>query len=72
MSFINQLRVEKNLLKESISFWLKLRKYNASSHTEKDLEKTKYVLSRLVHTIEKGMSMRTPRKGLVSRKQFMF
>lgn len=68
MSFIDQLRVEKNLLKESISFWLKLRKFNASSHTEKDIEKTQYVLSRLVHTIEKGMSMRTPRKGFGQQK----
>ena len=68
MGFIDQLKVEKNLLKECISFWLKLRKYNASSHTENDLEKTQYVLSRLVHTVEKGMSMRNPRKGFGQQK----
>ena len=68
MGFINQLKVEKNLLKESIFFWLKLRKYNASSHTENDIEKTQYTLSRLVHTIEKGMSMRNPRKGFGQQK----
>lgn len=39
MGLINQLRIEKNYLFESINFWLKLRKYNASNHTSSDIEK---------------------------------
>lgn len=37
MGLINQLRIEKNYLFESINFWLKLRKYNASNHTSSDI-----------------------------------
>lgn len=68
MNIINQLRLEKNYLKESIDFWLKLRRYNASNHTEEDIEKYQYSISRKIHTIEKGMSMRHPRIGFGQQK----
>lgn len=68
MSIINQLRLEKNYLKEALDFWIKLRKFNASNHTVKDIEKYQYSLSRKTHTVEKGMSMRTPRKGFGQKK----
>lgn len=68
MNFVEQLRVEKNLLKESIAFWLKLRKYNASSNTGKDIEKVQYALLRQTHTLEKGMSLREPKKGFGQEK----
>lgn len=68
MKLLDYLRVEKNLLKESFSFWMKLRKFNASVFTDRDLEKMQYVLLRKVHTIEKGLSMRNPRKGFGQQK----
>lgn len=68
MEIINHLRVEKNLLKEVFFFWIKLRKYNASVFTERDMEKSQYVLLRKTHTIEKGLSMRNPRKGFGQQK----
>ncbi len=68
MKIIDYFRVEKNLLKESLFFWLKLRKYNASIHTDCDIEKSQYVLLRKTHTIEKGLSMRNPRKGFGQQK----
>lgn len=68
MSIITQLRIEKRYLFEAFHFWLKLRKYNASNHTSADIEKMQYTLLRLNHTIEKGMSMRNPRKGFGQQK----
>ena len=63
MKIINQIRSEKRYIFECIAYWLKLRKYNASSYTNSDIEKMQYSISRLIHTIEKGMSLRNPRKG---------
>ncbi len=68
MKIIDQIRVEKKLFKEALFFWLKLRKYNASVFTGLDIEKTQYVLLRKTHTIEKGLSMRNPRKGFGQQK----
>lgn len=68
MGLINLVRIEKNYLFESINFWLKLRKYNASNHTSSDIEKMQYTILRLNHTLEKGMSMRNPRKGFGRQK----
>ena len=57
------LRSEWSFFQESFDFWLRLRKYNASSHTDRDIEKLQYTLLRENHTIEKGLSMRNTRKG---------
>lgn len=53
---------------EAIYFWVKTVKYNASNHTDKDIEKMQYTLLRENHTIEKGMSMRAPKKGFGQAK----
>ena len=59
----NNIRLELHFVKEALHFWLLTRKYNASAHTDDDIEKMQYTLARETHTIEKGMSMRNPKKG---------
>ncbi len=66
--FVKGCSVYFDFIKEVLYFWNQTRKYNASTHTFKDREKTEYVLLRLNHTIEKGMSMRNPRKGFGQEK----
>lgn len=63
MNIINQIKSERKYICECLVYWSKLRKFNASSYTNKDIEKMQYSISRLIHTIEKGMSLRNPRKG---------
>lgn len=63
-----RLELEKRFLDEAIDFWWKTRRYNADSHTDKDIEKMQYTLLRENHTIEKGMSMRNPRIGFGQKK----
>lgn len=65
---ILQTRLEVLYVKEAWHFWHLTRRYNASNHTDKDIEKMQYTLSRETHTIEKGMSMRNPRKGFGQEK----
>lgn len=60
---MRQLKMEIAFLKEAYHFWRLTVKYNASNHTDKDMEKMQYTLLRENHTLEKGMSMRNPRKG---------
>ena len=60
--------MEIDYFKEAWHFWAMTRKYNASTHTDEDMEKMQYTLSRETHTIEKGMSMRNPRKGFGQEK----
>ena len=67
-NFKDQLLLEKAFLREIVKFWILLRKYNASSHTDDDIEKMQYTLLRENHTIEKGMSMRNPKRGFGQQK----
>lgn len=60
--------LEKGYILEAINFWKLTSKYNASHHTDEDLEKMQYTLLRENHVIEKGMSMRNPRKGFGQEK----
>lgn len=53
---------------EAKSFYFKLIKYNASRKTSKNKGKMQYALLRLNHTIEKGMSLKNPRKGFGQEK----
>ncbi len=46
---------------EMLTYWRKLCRYNASRHTEGDMQKMQYTLLRRNHIIEKGMSMRKPK-----------
>lgn len=65
---MRQLKMEISFLKEAYYFWRLTVKYNASNHTDKDMEKMQYTLLRENHTLEKGMSMRNPRKGFGQEK----
>lgn len=57
-----------SFLVEVFFFWRKLKKHNASIKTDTNREKMEYTLLRENHVIEKGMSMRTPRKGFGQAK----
>ena len=63
-----ELCLQKGYLSEAYHFWRLTVKYNASHHTDDDIQKMQYTLSRETHTIEKGMSMRNPRKGFGQQK----
>ena len=64
----SEISMEKRFIKEAYHFYLLLSKYNASHHTDEDMEKMQYTLLRENHVIEKGMSMRNPRKGFGQKK----
>ena len=64
----SEISMEKRFIKEAYHFYLLLSKYNASHHTDEDMEKMQYTLLRENHVIEKGMSMRNPRKGFGQEK----
>ena len=63
-----EILLQKGYLSEAYHFWRLTVKYNASHHTDDDIQKMQYTLSRETHTIEKGMSMRNPRKGFGQQK----
>lgn len=72
-----KLLIRKNLEKyylrkifmlEAYHFFKLLVKYNASINTDRDIAKMQYTLLRENHTIEKGLSMRNPRKGFGQKK----
>ena len=65
---IRWFRLQKIYLSEAYHFWRLTTKYNASVHTDKDIQKMQYTLSRETHTIEKGLSMRAPKKGFGKQK----
>ncbi len=64
----SNLPLERSYILEAINFWRLTSKYNASHHTDNDIEKMQYTLLRENHVIEKGMSMRNPRKGFGQEK----
>lgn len=53
---------------ETMSYWRRLCRYNASVRTDKDMQKMQYTLLRENHVIEKGMSMRETRSGFGQTK----
>lgn len=63
-----QYHLQKGYLSEAYHFWRLTVKYNASNHTDEDIQKMQYTLLRETHTIEKGMSMRNPRRGFGQQK----
>lgn len=63
-----ELLLQKSFLSEAYHFWRLTVNYNASHHTDDDIQKMQYTLSRETHTIEKGMSMRNPRNGFGQQK----
>lgn len=63
----------KSLVESSFAFEVKrfyqlLSRYNASVNTDGDKQKMEYTLLRENHIIEKGMSMKSPRKGFGQEK----
>lgn len=65
---VNQFWLEKSYINEVFHFWRLTVKFNASNYTDRDIEKMQYTILRENHTIEKGMSMRNPRKGFGQEK----
>lgn len=63
-----KIRIRLKLVKEGISFTGKLLRHNASVATDSNIKKMQYTLLRENHVIEKGMSMKTPRKGFGQAK----
>lgn len=53
---------------EMLSYWKRLRRYNACINTDRDQQKMQYTLLRENHIIEKGMSMRNTRRGFGQAK----
>lgn len=63
-----ELTLQAGYFLEAFHFWRLTVKYNATHHTQDDIQKMQYTISRETHTIEKGMSMRSPRKGFGQQK----
>ena len=68
ISCIRQLKLAYSLLIELLSYGKRLFRYNASIRTDLDIAKMQYTILRENHVIEKGMSMRAPRKGFGQEK----
>lgn len=64
----SEIGMEDRYIKEAFRFWKLTSLYNASHHTDDDMTKMQYTLLRENHVIEKGMSMRNPRKGFGQQK----
>lgn len=63
-------QLQESFLKEAWHFFKQTEKYNASVQTDEDIEKMQYTILRDNHVIEKGMSMRNPRKGFGQEKVY--
>lgn len=68
MKLYQDLKIQWRLLRECRTYYRLIRKYNASVHPSKDIQKMQYRLLRENHVIEKGMSMRNPRDGFGQKK----
>ena len=62
------INIQKSFLDDIYYFWKITSKFNASCKTNDDFEKMQYTLLRENHTIEKGLSMRSPKKGFGQEK----
>ena len=60
--------LEQQYLHEACCYWKLVRQYNATNHTDDDMQKMQYTILRENHVIEKGMSMLSPRKGFGQEK----
>jgi nitroreductase len=63
-----QFKLRCRLAREVYAFWRALARHNASWATERSLNKTQYTLLREAHVIEKGLSLRHPRRGFGQQK----
>lgn len=62
------VKIRLSLWKDILYFHKMTIKYNASIRTDNDIEKMQYTLLRENHTIEKGLSLKNPRKGFGQQK----
>jgi len=62
------VKLRLQLRREGLVFLRRLLRYNASVGTDKDMAKMQYTLLRTAHTLEKGLSMPSPRKGFGREK----
>ena len=60
---LRKLKLDWHFYKESVSYARFQCKYNASASTSKDIAKLQYAILRINHTLEKGLSLPSPRKG---------
>lgn len=67
-SIKSHLPLSWQFLCEVLSYWNRLRRYNACIRTDRDMHKMQYTLLRENHIIEKGMSMRNTRVGFGQAK----
>lgn len=63
-----KIRLTSTFMVEACHFFKLTMKYNASVNTDNDIEKIQYTILRENHTIEKGLSMRNPKKGFGQKK----
>lgn len=63
-----KIRIKLYFFREVYHFYKLITKYNASVNTNNDIEKMQYTLLRENHTIEKGLSIKNPRKGFGQKK----
>lgn len=67
-AILSRLPLSIQFLIETITYWRRLCRYNASINTDSDKDKMQFTLLRENHIIEKGMSMRNTRKGFGQAK----
>ncbi|MBQ0050084.1 MAG: nitroreductase family protein [Bacteroidales bacterium] len=67
-ALFERLPLSLRFLIETLRYWRSLCRYNASKRTDSDQRKMQYTLQRETHVIEKGMSMRTTRRGFGQAK----
>lgn len=63
-----KIYIRYSMLVDLYRYWQLISRYNASVATDCDIEKMQYTLLRENHVIEKGMSMRCPKKGFGQKK----
>ena len=65
---MNQIKIIFNIIRECVRFMFYNLVHNASIKTDNNIHKMQYTLLRENHIIEKGMSMKNPRKGFGQEK----
>lgn len=66
--YYKKLSLRKHILTETINFWIRLKKYNSSINAKNSKSKLEYNIIRESHTIEKGLSLRNPKKSFGQAK----
>lgn len=67
-ALFERLPLSIRFLIETLKYWRRLCRYNASRKTDSDKLKMQYTLQRETHVIEKGLSMRSTKRGFGQAK----